>query len=286
MSELKPAVADAVHALSEEAASKVLEKVIKETLARQQAVEAELREQQQLATVTLNRDGLESSSLAGLWRVALMYSRASILPEHYRGQPENCLIALQMAQRCKMDPFAFMQSSYIVHGRPGIEGKLVIAMLNASGKIEGRIRFEFSGEGKTRSCTAIVKDKESGELIKLPLDWKTVEAEGWHLPKGKGDYKQPSKWTTIPDQMFRYRSAVFLVRAHYPEVMMGLHAVEELEDVDHPAPPVQDRRPKAERLADDFDRPRNEMAAGELPDEQRTMFEPGDAYEGTVPSKA
>jgi RecT family protein len=235
-------VAQQVSTLSEAEAKTLLQKVLEQTEGRSLEIEKlrgqlerERTEQQRMAEVKFGPDGLESSNLASLWRVAQLYSRADILPEQYRGKPENCLIALQMAARLRVDAFAFMQSSYIVYGKPGVEGKLAIAMLNASGKIKGRVRFEFSGEGKTKACTAIVVDKDSGEEIRVSVDWATVEREGWHLPKGKSN--QPSKWTTIPDQMFRYRSAVFLIRAHYPEVMMGISTLDEIEDVeDKPQP--------------------------------------------------
>lgn len=202
-----------------------------EILARTEASARDARETEVFGRVKFTADGLEASDLAGLWRLAGMYSRSTIVPEQYQGKPENCLIALQMASRCRMDAFAFMQSSYIVHGRPGIEGKLVIAMLNASGKIKGRVRYVFDGDGKKKSCTAMVTDKETGEEISLKLDWATVEAEGWCLDKPtKSGGVVKSKWNTLTDQMFRYRSATFLVRSHYPEVMMGLQTTDELDD--------------------------------------------------------
>lgn len=218
--------------------SQALQLALEQTKQQLATMEREKRESDLLSSVVFTHDGLESSNLGGLWRLATMYSRSSIVPDHYQGKPENCLIALQMAQRCKVDPFAFMQSSYMVHGKPGLEGKLAIAMLNSSGKIVGRIRYEFAGEGEKRSCTAIVKDKETGEDIRMTITWAMVLAEGWNLPKGKGEYKQPSKWTTIPDQMFRYRSATFLIRAHYPEVLMGLRTTDELEEEETTPPPA------------------------------------------------
>lgn len=216
MADQQQQAAPAAAAVIDGDTKKLLEQILEK---QQQAAERD-----SMTTVKFGDSGLECSDLAGLWRLANMYARSTIVPAQYQAKPENCLIALQMAQRCRMDAFAFMQSSYIVHGRPGIEGKLVIAMLNASGKIKGRMRFEFDGEGEKRCCTAIVTDKESGQEIKMPLPWSIVKAEGWEKKEG-------SKWRTMPDQMFRYRSAVFLVRAHYPEVMMGLTTVEELEEL-------------------------------------------------------
>lgn len=236
-----------------------LEAAIAETEKLKIALVREQSDTKLMSEITFGPDGMEAVSLAALWRVANLYSRSSMVPEHYQKQPENCLIAAQMAQRCKVDIFMFMQNSYIVHGKPGIEAKLAIAMLNASGKIKGRVRYDFTGEGKERQCTASVIDRETSEEIRMPLHWSTVVAEGWDKPK-KGN---PSKWITLTDQMFRYRSAVFLIRAHYPEVMMGMQTSEELEDVGPPKVAVtpssaetgDDGRSATDQIADQLEPP-------------------------------
>ena len=39
-------------------------------------------------------------------------------------------------------------------------------------------------------------------------------------------------YKSIPEQMLKYRAAVFLIRSHFPEVLFGMQTVEELRDVD------------------------------------------------------
>jgi len=56
------------------------------------------------------------------------------------------------------------------------------------------------------------------------VTWAMVEAEGWASKAG-------SKWKSIPDLMFRYRSAMFLARLYCPEVLLGMHSVDELHDI-------------------------------------------------------
>lgn len=203
-----------------------LQAVIAESEKQRIAYEREQHDSKALSEVTFGPEGLQATNLASLWRLALMLCRSDMVPEQYRQKPENCLIALQMAQRCRVDVFMFMQNTYIVHGRPGIEAKLAIAMLNMSGKIQGRMKFELKGKGPAQECTANVIDRETGEHISMTVDWKLVQAEGWDKPK-KGF---PSKWTTMPEIMFRYRSAMFLIRSHYPEVLLGMQTVDELDD--------------------------------------------------------
>jgi hypothetical protein len=170
---------------------------------------------------------LDTTKFAQLQRVAQLFSASTIVPEHFQGNVSNCFIGLQMAIRLKVDPFMFLQSCYIVHGRPGIEAKLAIALANASGKFRGPIRFEIERDPRTRKpirCTASATFKETGDVISMVVDWDMVEAEGWNKKTG-------SKWLTIPEVMFPYRSAMFLLRTHCPEVIMGMQSKEELEDM-------------------------------------------------------
>ena len=67
-------------------------------------------------------------------RVAKMLSTSTLVPEHFRNNIGNCVIALNYADRIGADPFMVLQNMYVVHGRPGVEGKLVIALVNQSGR--------------------------------------------------------------------------------------------------------------------------------------------------------
>jgi hypothetical protein len=163
-------------------------------------------------------------------KVASMLAASSMVPEQYRGPVGvgNCMIALNLAERLGVDVFGLMQTSYVVHGRPGFEAKLVIALFNAQTKLfVPPLRWEFKGDfprGKDAGCRAYAMDKESGELVYGEwIDWQMVEAEGWSK-------KQGSKWLTMPGQMYRYRSAAFFVNTYEPGLKMGIMTTDELED--------------------------------------------------------
>jgi hypothetical protein len=53
-----------------------------------------------------------------------------------------------------------------------------------------------------------------------------VKKEGWLDKPG-------SKWKTMPELMFQYRSAAFFGRLHCPEILMGMQTLEEVIDVHH-----------------------------------------------------
>jgi hypothetical protein len=174
--------------------------------------------------------------------VGEMLAKSTMVPDHFKNNLGNCVIALNLADRIGVDVFMMMQSMYIVHGRPGIEGKLVIALISACGRfspleydIQSSDKKTAKGVSRPDSCVAFATDLKTGRVVRGPaVTWEMVEAEGWSLPKGGKDGKppQPSKWVTLPDLMFRYRSATLFGRVHCPGAMLGLRTTEEIEDIE------------------------------------------------------
>lgn len=167
---------------------------------------------------------LDSNRFGQIQRVANLFSQSDLVPEVFQGKPANCAVALQMAFRMRIDPMMLMQNMYIVYGRPGIEAKLAIALINQRGPFTGPLQWRFEGEGTNRSCTCYATHKVTGEKCEARVTWKMVKDEGWLDKKG-------SKWQTMPDIMFQYRTATFLGRLYCPEVILGLPTGDELHDV-------------------------------------------------------
>ena len=122
-------------------------------------------------------------------RVVAMLSSATMLPDHFQNNAGNCLIALNYADRIKADPFMVMQTMYIIHGKPGIEGKLVAALINQSAKYSEPLVYEF-GTGSKKDeefdsentspkygCRAVTVDAKSGKRVAGPrVTWAIVKA--------------------------------------------------------------------------------------------------------------
>lgn len=196
----------------------------------QQATERAKLEMARRNEVTIGEDGqLVASNLAGLTEIGRFYAQSDLVPDHYKGNVGNCAIAFQMAKRMKLDPLTFMQQSYLVHGRPGIQAKLYIALLNTSPRLSGRLWYETERDqaGNITSCIACAKDADGAIHKGAAITPAMVKAEGWDRQKKE----QVSKWVTIPEQMYRYRAASFLGNSDFPDVTLGLSTVEELEDV-------------------------------------------------------
>lgn len=157
-------------------------------------------------------------------RQAVALSQSSLVPQQFKNNVPNCLIAMNMAKRLSADPLMVMQNLYIVHEKPGWSSKFLIAACNQTGRFSA-IKYKFDGEGDQYGCTAYVTEFATKEKIEGPkVTLAMVRAEGWLTKNG-------SKWKTMPELMFRYRAASFFVNTTCPEIAMGLQTREELEDV-------------------------------------------------------
>jgi hypothetical protein len=195
--------------------------------------------EQILSMVKANPASMMLDERAGqsIMRYAITLSKSSIVPYRarkgkpmegsFRDNPSNCFVACNLAVLLGVDPIMLMQNITVIHGRPGMQAKLKIGLANMRGPFKAPINWTETGEGRSREWTAYAIHRETGERYEQTVTWAMVEAEGWN--KSKGD--TPSKWMTIPSQMGRYRSASFLIDLVCPEVVLGLPAVEDLEDI-------------------------------------------------------
>jgi hypothetical protein len=190
---------------------------------------------------------LDSAKFAQLQRIGVMYARSKMVPAHFQGDEPSCMVAVQMAMRLNIDPFMFLQKTYVVGGKPGMEAPLVIALVNTRGPFKGPINWDLKRDEKTgevMECTAYATHKGTGQVCSSTITWKMVEAEGWSKKNG-------SKWLTLREQMFKYRSAAFLARLYCPEVIMGMSTADELEEIElNPAPAASEREQPRRGLRD------------------------------------
>lgn len=169
----------------------------------------------------------DSALFAQTQRAAALLCKTDLIPARYKDRQADCFVAIAMARRLEMEPLAVMPDLYVVHGTPGMSGKLVIALINKSGQFKGKLRFRFDGSKPPAWCEAFAVEKETGEELSVRVTWEDVVNNGWN--------REGSKWRSMREQMFRYRAAAWFSRAYCPEVGFGLLTVDEIEDDMSPA---------------------------------------------------
>ena len=159
------------------------------------------------------------SNYQGLYKLAQTFSASNLVPTQYHGKPEDCMIALNMAQRSGMEPIFVMQNMYVVKGHPSWSGQACIAMLRNCGLFRN-VHPVYNAE-KT-ACHFEAVDVKSGQNVSgTTITLEMAAKEGWG-----------PKWKSMPEQMLAYRAAAFFARVWCPEVLMGCMVEGEPEDVE------------------------------------------------------
>jgi len=120
-----------------------------------------------------------------------------------------------------------MQNLFVIQGKPSWSGTSMGAMIRSSSQFT-EVELIYVGEENKDSWGAYVtaKVRKTGKQVKgATVTIATSKKEGWYQKTG-------SKWQTIPELMLAYRAYSWFARVYMPEAMMGLHSVEEIEDVE------------------------------------------------------
>lgn len=118
---------------------------------------------------------------------------------------------------------AVAQATSVIHGKLMYEGKLVAAAIYASGILQGRFKYVFSGQGNTRAIA--ISARIRGESEDCALDVKLFEV-----------ITDNKIWKTQPDQQLVYASTRVWARRFTPEVMLGVYTPEEFDENGVPDP--------------------------------------------------
>lgn len=192
--------------------------------------------------VVRQSSALSAENLPHTLALADTLARSDLLPAHFAKKPQNCLIALALAQSLNINPIMALQQVSVISGKPCLQSTLMISLLKQSGKIRGPLRFIVSGDDgqPNRGCRAVAIDSETGEEIEGEnITLALAQREGW---------TRNAKYKSMPDTMLKWRAAAFFIRTYYPEVVLGLHTAEEMEDVKASGQSMgNDRRSAAEQ---------------------------------------
>ena len=156
-------------------------------------------------------------------RMCKCLSTAGMLPAHFRGDENigNCMIALEIAQRGQLPVMEVFQNLIIVQGRVSWFASHLIGRVNACGKYS-TLTWESENENTENwRMRARAVELSTGEVL----------TGSWVSLKMANDEHWGAKWKTMPEQMLRYRSAAFWVRAYCPNIAMGIKDQYEVEDI-------------------------------------------------------
>ena len=194
-----------------------------EIMAQQQTKDLALVEQ----TTAIATNGVweNKDQFNQLLRAAQMLSQTSIIPQSYQGKPQDCFVAIEMANRMGVSPMVVMQNMYVVKGKPSWAGQACTMLINSCGKFKD-VKHIYTGEkGKpNRGCyVTATRISDGSQVDGVEVTMQMAQSEGW---------TSNSKWRNMPELMLAYRASAFFARVYCPEAMMGVQTAEEVYDAD------------------------------------------------------
>lgn len=171
----------------------------------------------------------DTQSFENAQRMAKALCTSDLVPDTYRGNIANTMIALELSQRVGVSPFMVMQNVNVIKGRPSWSSTFIISVINSCGRFT-QLRFKIDGEGDQLGCVAYAKDLKTGDVLTSPkITIAMAKAEGWWSKKNR-DGKETSKWQTMPELMMQYRAAAFFGRLYVSDILQGMQSVDEVQD--------------------------------------------------------
>lgn len=169
----------------------------------------------------------------GIWGgTAKLLANSGIAPREFKGNVENCMIALDMAHRMRVSPMALMQKMFLIHGKPDMEVQFLLGLAYRDGRFRGVVQWDerdhggvlTSGTGQevpNISARAFGTLADGTQVSSTTVRMHRAIAEGW-ADRSRNKPDIPSKYETMPEDMLRYRSAGLLLKQYMPDLTLGL----------------------------------------------------------------
>ena len=161
----------------------------------------------------------------------VMAQGKATVPAHLSGKPADCLaIALQAAQ-WGMNPYAVAQKTHLVNGTLGYEAQLVNAVITSSTAVQGRFKYEYSGNWDTFRPGDKNSNAEKGLCVRVGAVLRGEAEITW----GEWLYlefittRNSPLWKTAPKQQIAYLAVKYWARLFCPDVILGVYTPDEFE---------------------------------------------------------
>ena len=162
-------------------------------------------------------DSMVPTTMQQAIEFSTLMAKGNLIPAHLKN-PADCLRVVLQASKWQFDPFAVADKTSVINGKLMYEGQLVMAVINARGKMKERLSYDYKGEGDARVLTVsgTIKGEDEARTIELPFTLaKKINRNG--------------QMAINPDQQAAYIGARLWARKHMPELMLGVYTPDETD---------------------------------------------------------
>lgn len=159
-----------------------------------------------------------------MWKIAVQYAKSDLVPENYKGKPQNVIIALGMAQKTGFDVYTIMSNLNIVKGKASWSGSFCRTLIEATGIYRDLDLVEVGEQGKDNwGYYAQAVRKTDGKIVKgATVTMQMAKSENW---------TKNTKWTTMPELMMQYRAMAFFARVYASSAINGIYTEDENTEI-------------------------------------------------------
>ncbi|WP_418181302.1 hypothetical protein ACNSOL_12405 (plasmid) [Aliarcobacter lanthieri] len=160
-------------------------------------------------------------------RMIEQIQHSNVIPEQLRGQTSSLVEIAKMAEHRNVPFLNLVNNLLFIEGKMGWKSTYIISCINkAKDRFSTPLNYKTVGKegddsyGKKAYCYDIKGNLVEGPTVTL----KIAKEAGW-------TDKVNSSWNTLPELMLSYRAATFFGRLYCPDILDGIHTVEELVDI-------------------------------------------------------
>lgn len=149
------------------------------------------------------------------WRYSQALADASLLPDAYRRQPANVLLALESGAALNVAPMVAIQEIHVIKGKPSPSAQLMAALVRRAGH-----RLRITGDATHAVC----------EIVRHDDPEFTFRSE-WTMQRAAAAGLTTDMWKKYPANMLKARAISECCRDACPDVVVGFgYTPEELGD--------------------------------------------------------
>lgn len=175
--------------------------------------------------------------------------RTSMVPDHFKGKPDECAAAMLYGASLGLNPMQAVKALYVVYGNVGMYARAMDALVKGAGHktwtVEaGPEKVVIAGQRKGSSHVETAEwtiDRAIQAGYVPTIDPST----GKHAVNKSGKLIGNEKYLTDPETMLRAKATAEICRTIAPDVLNGVYSVEERETEFIEAEVIEVRRPAA-----------------------------------------
>lgn len=183
------------------------------------------------APIAAGNRGLVLTSLDEYWRFSEFVARSGLAPKGME-RPETIMVAIQFGAEVGLAPLQSVQSIAVINGRPSMWGDMLLALARSSELWDdSAFREWFTGTFPNDDFTAHITCKRRGSQHIVESSFSVADAKLAKLWGKTGRDGQPTPWIQYPKRMLQMRARSFGLRDGFTDVLRGMIAREEAEDI-------------------------------------------------------